>query len=172
MTDCVLFASLFATFAMFAMQTSGGPTGKDLFNLSDVALETGLLLTSSLTFGFAMIAATRQRTRAVLGWLFVTFALGAGFLWLELNEFAHLVAEGAGPQRSAFWSAFFTLVGTHGLHVTVGLLWLVVLVIQMAGKRQLSERDLRRLACLSLFWHFLDIVWICVFSFVYLGSIV
>ncbi|MDR5837568.1 cytochrome o ubiquinol oxidase subunit III [Caballeronia sp. LZ034LL] len=172
MTDCVLFASLFATFAMFAMQTVGGPTGKDLFNLSDVALETSLLLTSSLTFGFAMIAALRQRTGAVLGWLFVTFALGAGFLWLELNEFAHLVAEGAGPQRSAFWSAFFTLVGTHGLHVTVGLLWLVVLVVQMLGKRKLSERDLRRLACLSLFWHFLDIVWICVFSFVYLGSIV
>ncbi|SAL01183.1 cytochrome o ubiquinol oxidase subunit III [Caballeronia ptereochthonis] len=172
MTDCVLFASLFAAFAMFAMQTAGGPTGKDLFNLTDVAYETGLLLTSSLTFGLAMISATRKQSGAVLAWLFVTFALGAGFLWLEVHEFAHLVAEGAGPQRSAFWSSFFTLVGTHGLHVTIGLVWLVVLAVQIAGNPQMNERELRRLACLSLFWHFLDIVWICVFSFVYLGSVV
>jgi cytochrome o ubiquinol oxidase subunit 3 len=172
MTDCVLFASLFAAFAMFAMQTAGGPTGKDLFNLTDVAYETALLLTSSLTFGLAMISATRRKSGAVLAWLFVTFALGAGFLWLELHEFAHLIAEGAGPQRSAFWSAFFTLVGTHGLHVSIGLVWLVVLAVQIVSKPQMSERELRRLACLSLFWHFLDIVWICVFSFVYLGSVV
>ncbi|SAL56290.1 cytochrome o ubiquinol oxidase subunit III [Caballeronia peredens] len=172
MTDCVLFASLFATFAMFAMQTAGGPTGKDLFNLTDVAYETGLLLTSSLTFGLAMISATRRKSGAVLAWLFVTFVLGAGFLWLEVHEFAHLIAEGAGPQRSAFWSAFFTLVGTHGLHVTIGLVWLVVLAIQIVSNPEMNERELRRLACLSLFWHFLDIVWICVFSFVYLGSVV
>ncbi|SAK78623.1 cytochrome o ubiquinol oxidase subunit III [Caballeronia pedi] len=172
MTDCVLFASLFATFAMFAMQTAGGPTAKDLFNLTDVAYETALLLTSSLTFGLAMISATRRKSGAVLAWLLVTAALGAGFLWLEVHEFAHLIAEGAGPQRSAFWSAFFTLVGTHGLHVTIGLIWLAVLVVQIVRKPQMSERDLRRLACLSLFWHFLDIVWICVFSFVYLGSVV
>jgi cytochrome o ubiquinol oxidase subunit 3 len=172
MTDCVLFASLFATFAMFAMQTAGGPTAKDLFNLTDVAYETALLLTSSLTFGLAMISATRRKSGATLAWLLVTAALGVGFLWLEMHEFAHLVAEGAGPQRSAFWSAFFTLVGTHGLHVTIGLIWLAVLVVQIVRKPQMSERDLRRLACLSLFWHFLDIVWICVFSFVYLGSVV
>jgi cytochrome o ubiquinol oxidase subunit 3 len=172
MTDCVLFASLFAAFAMYAMQTAGGPTGKDLFNLTDVAYETALLLTSSLTFGFAMISATRRKSGAALAWLFVTFVLGAGFLWLEVHEFAHLIAEGAGPQRSAFWSSFFTLVGTHGLHVTIGLIWLVVLAVQIASNPGMSERELRRLACLSLFWHFLDIVWICVFSFVYLGSVV
>ncbi|MDR5796536.1 cytochrome o ubiquinol oxidase subunit III [Caballeronia sp. LZ008] len=172
MTDCVLFTSLFATFAMFAMQTAGGPTPKDLFNLKDVAYETGLLLTSSLTFGLAMISATRRKSGAVLAWLFVTFLLGAGFLFLEMQEFAHLIAEGAGPQRSAFWSAFFTLVGTHGLHVSIGMIWLVVLAVQIARNPQMNERELRRLACLSLFWHFLDIVWICVFSFVYLGSVV
>ncbi|CAL8478829.1 cytochrome o ubiquinol oxidase subunit III [Caballeronia sp. S22] len=172
MTDCVLFASLFAAFAMYAMQTAGGPTGKDLFNLTDVAYETALLLTSSLTFGFAMISATRRKSGAALAWLFVTFVLGAGFLWLEVHEFARLIAEGAGPQRSAFWSSFFTLVGTHGLHVTIGLIWLVVLAVQIASNPGMNERELRRLACLSLFWHFLDIVWICVFSFVYLGSVV
>jgi cytochrome o ubiquinol oxidase subunit III len=172
MTDCVLFASLFAAFAMFALQTAGGPTPKDLFELNDVAKETALLLASSLTFGFAMIGATRQKTGSTLFWLVVTFALGAGFLYLELHEFAHLIAEGAGPQRSAFWSAFFTLVGTHGLHVTVGMIWMVVLIVQMLLKTGTDERRLRRLACLSLFWHFLDIVWICVFSFVYLASVV
>jgi cytochrome o ubiquinol oxidase subunit 3 len=172
MTDCVLFASLFATFAMFAMETVGGPTGKDLFNLTDVGFETSLLLLSSLTFGFAMISATRQKTCMTLAWLVVTFALGAGFLYLELHEFAHLVAAGAGPSRSAFWSAFFTLVGTHGLHVTLGMIWMLVLIVQMVLKTGSEERRLRRLACLSLFWHFLDIVWICVFSFVYLASFV
>jgi cytochrome o ubiquinol oxidase subunit III len=172
MTDCVLFASLFATFAMFAMQTAGGPTGKDLFNLKDVGYETALLLMSSLTFGFAMIGATRHKTGMTLAWLAVTFVLGAGFLYLELHEFAHLIGEGAGPGRSAFWSAFFTLVGTHGLHVTFGMIWMVVLMVQLVMKTGSDERRLRRLACLSLFWHFLDIVWICVFSFVYLASVV
>ncbi|WP_250468826.1 cytochrome o ubiquinol oxidase subunit III [Caballeronia sp. GAFFF2] len=172
MTDCVLFASLFATFAMMGHQFAGGPTAKDLFNLNDVAIETALLLTSSLTFGFAMIFAQRKKTGAVLAWLIVTFLLGAGFLWLELHEFAHLIAEGASPQRSAFWSSFFTLVGTHGLHVTLGMIWLIVLAVQMVAKPGMGERELRRLACLSLFWHFLDIVWICVFSFVYLASLV
>ncbi|SPB15666.1 cytochrome o ubiquinol oxidase subunit III [Caballeronia novacaledonica] len=172
MTDCVLFASLFAAFAMYAMQTAGGPTGKDLFNLTDVAYETALLLTSSLSFGLAMIAAMRRKSGAALAWLFVTFVLGAGFLWLEVQEFTHLIAEGAGPQRSAFWSSFFTLVGTHGLHVTIGLIWLVVLAVQIASNPEMNERQVRRLACLSLFWHFLDIVWICVFSCVYLGSVV
>jgi cytochrome o ubiquinol oxidase subunit III len=172
MTDCVLFASLFATFAMFAMQTAGGPTGKDLFNLKDVAYETALLLMSSLTFGFAMIGATRRKTGMTLVWLAVTFVLGAGFLYLELHEFAHLIGEGAGPGRSAFWSSFFTLVGTHGLHVTIGMIWMAVLIVQMLMKTGTEERRLRRLACLSLFWHFLDIVWICVFSFVYLASVV
>jgi cytochrome o ubiquinol oxidase subunit III len=172
MTDCVLFASLFAAFAMFAMQTAGGPTPQQMFNLTDVQYETALLLSSSLTFGFALISATRNKTGLTLLWLAVTFALGAGFLYLEMHEFAHLVAEGAGPGRSAFWSAFFTLVGTHGLHVTIGMIWMLVLMVQMVLKTGTDERRLRRLACLSLFWHFLDIVWICVFSFVYLASVV
>jgi cytochrome o ubiquinol oxidase subunit III len=155
---------------MFALQTAGGPTPKDLFNLDDVAYETALLLLSSLTFGFAMISAHRGKSCMVLGWLAVTFLLGAGFLYLEMHEFAHLIAEGAGPGRSAFWSSFFTLVGTHGLHVTIGMIWMLVLIVQMLMKTGTDERRMRRLACLSLFWHFLDIVWICVFSFVYLGS--
>jgi cytochrome o ubiquinol oxidase subunit III len=170
MTDCVLFASLFAAFAMFALQTAGGPTPKQLFDLTDVGYETALLLMSSLTFGFAMISAHHRKQPMVLAWLGVTFLLGAGFLYLELHEFAHLIAEGAGPNRSAFWSAFFTLVGTHGLHVTFGMIWMLVLMVQMVLKTGTDERRMRRLACLSLFWHFLDIVWICVFSFVYLGS--
>jgi cytochrome o ubiquinol oxidase subunit 3 len=171
MTDCFLFASLFATFAVLGSQFAGGPTGKDLFDLPGVALETAVLLLSSITYGFAMLGAHKRRSGAVLGWLAVTFVLGAAFLVFELREFAHLIAQGAGPDRSAFLSAFFTLVGTHGLHVTLGLLWMVVLMVQVARGPNLTERDIRRLTCLSLFWHFLDIVWICVFSFVYLSSV-
>jgi cytochrome o ubiquinol oxidase subunit III len=172
MTDCVIFAALFATFAVLAQQYAGGPTATDLFDIPGVALETAALLLSSITYGFAMLAAHRQMKGALLAWLAVTFVLGAAFLAMEMREFSHLIAEGAGPQRSAFLSAFFTLVGTHGLHVTVGLVWMVVLAAQIVGRATLSERDLRRLTCLSLFWHFLDIVWICVFSFVYLASVI
>lgn len=171
MTDCVLFASLFAVFAVMAHQFAGGPSGKDLFDIPGIALETAVLLLSSITYGFAMLGAHRRKSGVVLGWLAVTFVLGLAFLWFELNEFAHLIAEGAGPGRSAFLSSFFTLVGTHGLHVTVGLIWMVVLAVQIVIKPELSEREITRLTCLSLFWHFLDIVWICVFSFVYLGSV-
>jgi len=171
MTDCVLFASLFAVFAVMSNQFAGGPSGKELFDIGGVAVETAALLLSSITYGFAMLAARRGKSAAVLGWLAVTFALGFAFLVLEMREFSHLVAEGAGPGRSAFLSAFFTLVGTHGLHVTVGLVWMAVLAVQVVRAPVLSERELTRLACLSLFWHFLDIVWICVFSFVYLGSV-
>ena len=172
MTDCVIFAALFAVFAVMAHQFAGGPTARDLFDIRGVALETAALLLSSITFGFAMIGAHHQRRGAVFGWLAVTFVLGAAFLGMEIREFSHLVADGAGPSRSAFLSSFFTLVGTHGVHVTVGLLWMVVLAFQMLGGSSLTERDVRRLACLSLFWHFLDIVWICVFSFVYLASVI
>jgi len=171
MTDCILFAALFATFACFSQQFAGGPTGRDLFDIPNVALETGLLLLSSITYGFAMLGAHQRKRAAVLSWLAVTFVLGAAFLTLELQEFRSLIAEGAGPQRSAFLSAFFTLVGTHGLHVFFGLVWMVVMMLQVL-RRPLDEREIRRLTCLSLFWHFLDIVWICVFSFVYLGSVV
>jgi cytochrome o ubiquinol oxidase subunit 3 len=136
-------------------------------------VETAALLLSSITYGFAMLAGYKQRRGALLGWLAVTFVLGAAFLAMELREFSHLIADGAGPQRSAFLSAFFTLVGTHGLHVTAGLLWMIVLAGQIVLRGgDLTDRDLRRLTCLSLFWHFLDIVWICVFSFVYLASVI
>ncbi|AFT89438.1 cytochrome o ubiquinol oxidase subunit III [Paraburkholderia phenoliruptrix] len=171
MTDCVLFASLFAVFAVMSNQFAGGPSGKDLFDIGGVAVETAALLLSSITYGFAMLAARRRKSAAVLGWLAVTFALGLAFLVLEMREFSHLVEEGAGPGRSAFLSSFFTLVATHGLHVTVGLVWMAVLAVQVVRAPELSERQITRLTCLSLFWHFLDIVWICVFSFVYLGSV-
>ncbi|BDC40098.1 cytochrome o ubiquinol oxidase subunit III [Paraburkholderia terrae] len=170
MTDCVLFASLFAVFAVMAHQFNAGPTGKDLFDIPGVAVETAALLFSSITYGFAMVAARRQNTRAVLGWLAVTFVLGVVFLKFELGEFSHLLAEGAGPSRSAFLSSFFVLVGTHGLHVATGLIWMAVLAVQVARAPQLTQREITRLTCLSLFWHFLDVVWICVFTFVYLGS--
>ncbi|CAJ4306061.1 cytochrome c oxidase subunit III [Burkholderia pseudomallei] len=172
MTDCVIFAALFAVFAVMAHQFAGGPTAVDLFDIPGVALETALLLVSSITYGFAMIGAQRGRRGALFGWLAVTFVLGAAFLGLELREFSQMIAEGAGPQRSAFLSSFFTLVGTHGLHVAIGLLWMAVLACQALRRPALTERDIRRLTCLSLFWHFLDIVWICVFSFVYLASVI
>ncbi|PLZ04188.1 cytochrome o ubiquinol oxidase subunit III [Burkholderia sp. WAC0059] len=172
MTDCLLFASLFAVFAVMSHQYAGGPTGKDLFDIQDVALETGVLLLSSITYGFAMLGAHRRKSGAVLGWLVVTFVLGALFLLLEVTEFSRLIAEGAGPDRSAFLSSFFTLVSTHGLHVSVGLIWMAVLIVQVIRQPELTEQEVRRLTCLSLFWHFLDVVWICVFTFVYLGSVI
>lgn len=172
MTDCVVFAALFAVFAVMNNQFAGGPTGRDLFEIPGVALETAVLLLSSITYGFAMLGAHKGSKRALLGWLAVTFLLGVGFLTLEMREFSHLIAEGAGPGRSAFLSSFFTLVGTHGLHVTVGLVWMIVLAVQAIRAPELGERELRRLTCLSLFWHFLDIVWIGVFTFVYLASVI
>ncbi|SOE70706.1 cytochrome bo3 quinol oxidase subunit 3 [Burkholderia sp. D7] len=172
MTDCVIFAALFATFAVQGHQYAGGPDATALFDIPGILIETAALLLSSITFGFAMLGAHRQKRGAVLGWLAVTFVWGAAFLELELREFSRLIAEGAGPDRSAFLSSFFTLVGTHGLHVTLGLLWMVILAVQMFRRPTLTERDIRRLTCLSLFWHFLDIVWICVFTFVYLVSVI
>jgi len=172
MTDCILFASLFAVFGVMAHQYAGGPTGKDLFDVSGVALETGVLLLSSIAYGFAMLGAQQRKSSTVLGWLAVTFVLGALFLVLELREFSHLIGEGAGPDRSAFLSSFYALVATHGLHVFTGLIWMAVLIAQVLRRgHDLGEREIRRLTCLSLFWHFLDVVWICVFTFVYLGSV-
>ncbi len=168
MSDCLLFAGLFATYAVLSGATVDGPTAKELFNLKFVLVETFLLLFSSLTFGLAMISAHKGKLGGLYGWLAVTALFGLGFLSMELYEFHHLiVAEHAGPDRSAFLSAFFTLVGTHGLHVASGLLWMLVLVIQIA-KNGLTPRNSTRLACLSLFWHFLDIIWIGVFTVVYL----
>ena len=170
MSDCLIFAILFATFGVLAGNFAGGPSGKELFDLPYVAGETLLLLVSSFTFGVAMLNMQARRTDNVIVWLLITFLLGTGFIWMEVHEFAHLIAEGAGPDRSAFLSAYFVLVGTHGLHVTAGLLWLVVMMHQTA-RYGLDGIVRRRLSCLSLFWHFLDLVWICVFTFVYLRGV-
>ena len=170
MSDCLLFASLFAVYGVLGRSYAAGPSGADLFDLPLVALNTSMLLLSSITYGFAMIEMQRKRTRAVLGWLAVTGLFGAAFLGLELYEFSHLIHEGAGPQRSAFLSAFFALVGTHGLHVLFGIVWLVTLMVQV-GKHGLTVENRRRLMCLSMFWHFLDVVWIAVFTFVYLMGV-
>ena len=171
MTDCIIFGTLFAVFAVLRDQFAGGPTGHEVFELSGVGIETAILLFSSITYGFGMIAAHENKVSTMRTWLGVTFLLGLGFLFMEIREFSHMIAEGNGPDRSAFLSAFFTLVGTHGLHVTCGLLWMAVLLFQTAGKTELNERMIGKLTCLSLFWHFLDIVWICVVTFVYLMGV-
>lgn len=167
MSDCVLFAALFATFAVLRNGTAGGPDGAELFSLPFVAVETLILLVSSITYGFAMLSADANRRAGVMKWLFVTLLLGVAFLGMEVYEFRELIHEGADPDRSAFLSAFFTLVGTHGLHVLSGVVWMIVLMVQVA-MRGLTHVNRVRLMCLSLFWHFLDIVWIGVFTFVYL----
>ncbi|MBB3257704.1 cytochrome o ubiquinol oxidase subunit 3 [Paraburkholderia bannensis] len=167
MSDCLIFATLFATFGVLANATAGGPGAKQLFELDYVLGETLLLLASSVTFGLAMLGLHSQRRGQVIFWLVVTFLFGAGFVGMEVNEFAKLVADGAGPHTSAYLSAYFTLVGTHGLHVSAGLLWIAIMMHQ-TWKFGLTATVRRRLACLSLFWHFLDLVWICVFTFVYL----
>lgn len=171
MSDCLIFAVLFAVYAVVGRSYAAGPSGVELFDLSLVALNTSMLLLSSITFGFAMLEMQRRRVKPVLAWLAVTGLLGCAFIGLEMYEFAHLIQEGAVPQRSAFLSAFFTLVGAHGLHVAFGLVWLVVLMVQV-HRGGLVADNRRRLMCLSMFWHFLDVVWIAVFTFVYLmGSL-
>jgi cytochrome o ubiquinol oxidase subunit III len=170
MSDCLLFAVLFAVYAVLGRSYAAGPSGADLFDLPIVATNTALLLFSSITYGFAMIAMQYNKKGGVLIWLAVTGLFGLGFLSLELTEFAHLIHEGAGPGRSAFLSSFFTLVGTHGLHVTFGTIWLVTLMVQVK-RLGLTAPNKRRLMCLSMFWHFLDVVWIGVFTFVYLMGV-
>ncbi len=171
MSDCILFAAVFAAFVVMSGSTAGGPSGHDIFNLPYVLVETFILLLSSFTYGLATLAIADDRQDLVVRWLGVTFLLGLAFIAMELHEFRDLIAEGAGPDRSAFLSAFFTLVGTHGLHVTAGLVWMVVLVAQLT-QRGLTATNRTRLMCLGLFWHFLDIIWIGVFSVVYLrGSL-
>ncbi|WP_147195781.1 cytochrome o ubiquinol oxidase subunit III [Pantoea sp. MBD-2R] len=167
MSDCIIFATLFATYAVMVNSTAGGPAGKDIFELPFVLVETALLLFSSITYGFAVISMEKGSKSAVLGWLALTFLFGLGFIGMEIYEFHHLITEGFGPQRSGFLSAFFTLVGTHGLHVTSGLIWMLVLMYQVATKG-LTATNHTRVLCLSMFWHFLDVVWICVFTIVYL----
>jgi cytochrome o ubiquinol oxidase subunit 3 len=170
MSDCLIFAVLFAVYAVLGRSYAAGPSGADLFDLPLVAVNTALLLFSSITYGFAMISMQHGKKQHLLAWLALTGLLGLGFLGIEIYEFAHLIHEGAGPQRSAFLSSFFTLVGTHGLHVTFGVIWLVTLMVQV-HKRGLIHENKRRLVCLSMFWHFLDVVWIGVFTFVYLMGV-
>ena len=167
MTDCILFATLFATFAVLRNATAGGPGGSELFDLPFVLVETMILLTSSFTVGLAILASTRGLKKQTLFWLGITFALGAAFLAMELYEFNHLVGEGLGWDRSAFLSAFFTLVATHGLHIAIGLLWLGVMIYRLI-RFKFKQTDIKRLALFGLFWHFLDVVWIFIFSIVYL----
>jgi cytochrome o ubiquinol oxidase subunit 3 len=167
MTDCILFATIFAAYSVLSNNVAGGPSGKDIFELPYVLVETFCLLFSSITYGFAMLAMHKGNKNGVIAWLAVTFLLGLAFIGMEINEFHHLIAEGFGPDRSAFLSGFFTLVGTHGLHVTSGLIWMAVLMFQIK-KKGLTATNNTRLSCLSLFWHFLDVVWICVFTVVYL----
>ena len=167
MSDALIFATLFATFGVVSGNYAGGPAPREIFELPLVALNTAMLLLSSITFGMGMIDMEAGRTRAVQGWLAVTALFGLAFISIELYEFASLIAEGATPQRSAFLSAFFILVGTHGLHVTFGLIWIAVMMVQI-GQRGLIPENRRRLICLGMFWHLLDVVWIGVFTFVYL----
>jgi len=167
MTDCVLFASLFATYAVLHNNTFGGPSGSQLFSLPFVLTETLILLTSSFTCGLGVLSAYNGQKNKVVAWFSVTFLLGASFLAMELTEFSHLVHDGNSWTRSGFLSAFFTLVGTHGLHITIGLLWMAVLMLQVLRKG-LGRATVKRLTLFSLFWHFLDLIWIFIFTIVYL----
>jgi len=167
MTDCVLFACLFATYAVLHNNTFGGPSGRELFSLPYVLAETLILLTSSFSCGLGLLAARAQNKRQVFGWFALTFALGIAFLVLELTEFRHLAREGNSWTRSGFLSSFFTLVGTHGAHITVGLIWMATLMAKL-WRTGFTKMTVKRLTLLSLFWHFLDVVWIFIFTIVYL----
>lgn len=170
MSDAIIFALLFATYVIMVENTAGGPDGKSLFDISHVFGETMLLLVSSITFGFASVALHSENRTHVLIWLVITFLLGFGFVALEISEFRGMIEQGAGPDQSGFLSAFFTLVGTHGLHVSLGLVWIVVMLIQILVKG-LTAPVVSRLTRLGLFWHFLDIIWIGIFSVVYLPGV-
>lgn len=171
MTDLLMFAILFAIYAVLHNNTAGGETGRELFSLPLALTETLLLLTSSFTVGIAMLMARRGHKAKTLFWFGATFLLGATFLGIEVYEFAHLIHEGHTMQTNAFLSSFFVLVGTHGLHITSGLLWMAITLAYVV-KRGLNKHMVRKLAMLSLFWHFLDIVWIFIFTIVYLGAYV
>jgi cytochrome o ubiquinol oxidase subunit 3 len=170
MSDCLIFACLFVAYAVLGRNYAGGPSGAELFDLPLVAVNTAFLLLSSITYGFAMLESQKKKLGLAMFWLVVTGLFGLAFLSLELYEFNHLIHEGAGPQRSAFLTSFFALVGTHGLHVTFGIVWLVTLLFQLK-KHGLTHENKRRMMCLSMFWHFLDVVWIGVFTFVYLMGV-
>ena len=167
LSDIVMFSAFFAAYAVLAGATAGGPTGHELFDLKRVALETACLLASSFTCGLGYVAATQRKQLQTQFWMLVTGLLGFIFLSIELYEFAKMIGEGAGPQRSAFLSSFFTLVGCHGAHVTCGLLWIGTMMAQIWAKG-FREDIVRRLLCLSIFWHALDIIWVAIFTIVYL----
>jgi len=171
MTDCILFGTLFATYAVLQGNTYGGPSGKDLFDLPFVLVETLILLASSFTCGLALLFARINQKKTALSLLAVTMGLGVTFLVMELMEFTHLVQEGHSWQASAFLSAFFTLVGTHGAHIAVGILWALVLLVYI-GKRGLTGGSLQKMTLFSMFWHFLDVVWIFIFTIVYLMGVI
>jgi cytochrome o ubiquinol oxidase subunit III len=170
MSDLILFSAIFATFAVVGGNYAGGPTGKELFHLPYVFGETMVLLFSSAICGLAVLAMHRDKKGSVLIWLAGTFLLGVGFISMEINEFHHMILDGNGPERSGFLSAFFTLVGTHGVHVAFGLVWMAVIMWQVVVNG-LTTPVRSRLMRLSMFWHFLDIVWIGIFTFVYLMGV-
>ncbi|WP_400161974.1 cytochrome o ubiquinol oxidase subunit III [Brevibacillus sp. TJ4] len=169
-TDCILFGTLFATFAVMNHSFAGGPTGAELFEMPGIIASTFILLTSSFTSGLAILAMNKGKVKELIGWLIVTALLGLSFVVLEINEFMHLVHEGATIGTSAYWSAFFTLVGTHGLHVSIGLFWMVAIMMQLR-RRGLTPVTRRKVTTLSLYWHFLDVVWIFLFTVVYLMGV-
>lgn len=171
MTDCVLFATLFATFVVLRANTNGGASGSELFSMPYILVETLVLLVSSFTCGLLVLAAQRKDRRQVALWFGITIALGIVFLAMELSEFRNLVHEGNSWRQSGFLSSYFTLVGTHGLHIFTGLLWAVVLLVQ-ALRRGFTAGNLRRITLFSYFWHFLDIVWIFIFTVVYLMGVI
>ncbi len=170
MSDCLIFAALFATRAVVGSNFAGSPLPKDVFDIKLILVSTFCLLFSSITYGFAVLQMQENRLNWTLFWLAITGLLGFAFVSIELYEFNHLIHVGASPQSSASWSSFYALVGTHGLHVSFGLLWMIVLMVQ-ARKYGLTIANKRRLFCLSMFWHFLDLVWIGVFSLVYLTGV-
>ncbi|WP_020174891.1 cytochrome o ubiquinol oxidase subunit III [Methyloferula stellata] len=170
LSDIIMFSAFFAAYAVLVDQTAGGPTGKELFDLNNAAVETAFLLASSFTCGLASIAAEHRSKSWFYGAMAVTGLLGAGFLVLEVTEFANFVEQGAGPTRSAFLSAFFTLVGCHGLHVSAGILWLLTMMAQVFAKGFRADIE-RRILCFALFWHALDIIWVALFTVVYLMGV-
>lgn len=171
MTDCLLFATLFATYGVLHKSTFGGPSPHDLFDISTALAETIVLLLSSFTCGLGMLAGCRGKKNQLIAWFCVAFLFGLSFVVMELTEFTHFVREGHTWQSSAFLSSFFTLVGTHGTHVSIGLLWMVVLLAQLLIKG-ITTTTFRRLVCFTMFWHFLDLVWVFIFTFVYLMGVI
>jgi cytochrome o ubiquinol oxidase subunit 3 len=171
MTDCLIFATLFTSYGVLHKSNFGGPTTHDLFTLTTPLIETFVLLVSSFTCGLALLSARRNARYQIIGWFIVSFVLGLTFVILEINEFAHLVHEGNSWEKSAFLSSFFTLVGTHGFHVSIGLFWMVVLIGQILWSG-INTDTFRRLVCFNMFWHFLDLVWIFIFTFVYLMGVI